>query len=582
MAEPRVVPSQGQKDVATFTVLVDGSAIPRTFEVSGVVVFKGIGRLSFARIELLDGDPAAGTFAASSDALFAPGKELEIQAGYRSQEARLFKGILVGQKLRIRQSGRSLLTLVCRHPLFKATLAKKNRTHLDVTDGDAIAAALSDYSVTLDRQSSVAVTHERLVQLGATDWDFALARARASGAFLIPTDDGVTLADPSLSGDPALELVFGATILELDAELDARTQPTEVTATAWDPAAQEVLSSTGTEPSPPEAGNLSASDLSAIHGQVESMEHSGALTQEELDAFTAARLLTRRLCKITGRVTCIGTTAVEPGSLVRLTGLGDRFSGTVLATAVRHVLVDGSFRTDIQFGAPEVGEPASTPDDPSAATALVPLTRGLHIGVVEALSGDPESEYRVRVRLPVLGDSAEAVWARLARPDAGDGRGFVVYPELGDEVVVGFVNDDPRHPVVLGSLFSSARAAPLSPTDENPERAYVSRGGHRLAFDDEANVVTLETQGGNRILLDEENQGIFIEDQTGNVVVLDTNGIRLESASNLEIKASGDIKVEGSNIELRASAQLTASASAGAELSASANTVIKGALVQIN
>ena len=36
-------------------------------------------------------------------------------------------------------------------------------------------------------------------------------------------------------------------------------------------------------------------------------------------------------------------------------------------------------------------------------------------------------------------------------------------PEVDDEVLVGFVNDDPRDPVIQGMLHSSAKPAPIKP-----------------------------------------------------------------------------------------------------------------------
>ena len=52
---------------------------------------------------------------------------------------------------------------------------------------------------------------------------------------------------------------------------------------------------------------------------------------------------------------------------------------------------------------------------------------------------------------------AMGVWARMAHVYATEDCGFVFYPEVGDEVVLGFFDDDPTYPVILGSLYSSKR-----------------------------------------------------------------------------------------------------------------------------
>ena len=45
------------------------------------------------------------------------------------------------------------------------------------------------------------------------------------------------------------------------------------------------------------------------------------------------------------------------------------------------------------------------------------------------------------------------IWARMIFEDAGNNRGKIFWPEKDDEVIIGFLNSDPRNPIVLGSLF---------------------------------------------------------------------------------------------------------------------------------
>ena len=584
MSSPNRIVTAATKDVATYTVKIDGEAIPRAVRIAGIVVFKAIGKIPFARVEVHDGDPAAQTFEASSGDLFVPGKEVEILAGYRSEETPIFKGVVVSQQLRVRTPGPSVLTVYCRHPLFKATLSRRSRTFGNETDDAAIESMFSEYEVSLNNSAPTLPTHESLVQFQSTDWDFALARAEANGLLLIPTDDGAELLLPPESGDPVLSLLYGATVVELDAEMDARTQPSEATGLAWDPAAQEAVSSTGAEPTVPQAGNLDGPTLAGAHGQPDHVAHPAAISQEELDAFTAGRLAMRRLARVNGRVRCEGTPDPLPGGLIELSGLGDRFSGQLLISAVRHAFFGGAWHTDIQFGHPskpllETGEEASQP----AAAGMLPAIHGLAIGVVTAIHNDPASELRVQLSIPSLGDLAAPVWARLAQFDAGDGRGAFFLPEVGDEVVLGFLTGDPRHPVVLGSLYSSGHLAPLDPAEPNPEKGYVSREGLKLLFNDEAKSILIETANGKTIELSDEAGAIRIEDEHGNRIVLDSSGVTIESASDLNLISGKDAKVNsGANLELEAAAQLAVSASASLEVSASGTTTIKGALVQIN
>ena len=129
-----------------------------------------------------------------------------------------------------------------------------------------------------------------------------------------------------------------------------------------------------------------------------------------------------------------------------------------------------------------------------AAAALLPGVNGLQVGVVVS-NEDPEGEDRVRVVLPLVDKRAEGAWARVAALDAGHNRGFFFRPELGDEVVVGFFNDDPRQAVILGMLPSSAKPAPLQGSDDNHEKLYQSRAGMRWYLNDDRKIMAVGNPG---------------------------------------------------------------------------------------
>jgi hypothetical protein len=63
---------------------------------------------------------------------------------------------------------------------------------------------------------------------------------------------------------------------------------------------------------------------------------------------------------------------------------------------------------------------------------------------------------------------------------------------------------------------------------------------------------------------------------------MNSDGITMESYKDVIIKATGDIKMEGINIESKASAAFKAQGSASAEISSSATTTVKGSTVMIN
>ena len=171
----------------------------------------------------------------------------------------------------------------------------------------------------------------------------------------------------------------------------------------------------------------------------------------------------------------------------------------------------------------------------------------------------------------------------MAAVDAGDERGFFFRPELGDEVVLGFLNDDPRQAVVLGMLHSSARPAPLQGTDDNHEKVYQSRSRMKISFNDDTKVMRLETPAGNAITLSENDKSVKIADQNGNTLEMTESGILIESSREITLKAGTELKLEsGTALSVKGGTELKLEGTSGTEVSSSGVTKVKGTLLQLN
>ena len=85
MSNASTIPTPATPDVCTAAVLVDGVEIPGAFHVFAVSVTREVNRIPTATIQLKDGEASRSTFELSNSDHFVPGKEIEIQLGYRSQ-----------------------------------------------------------------------------------------------------------------------------------------------------------------------------------------------------------------------------------------------------------------------------------------------------------------------------------------------------------------------------------------------------------------------------------------------------------------------------------------------------------------
>lgn len=323
---------------------------------------------------------------------------------------------------------------------------------------------------------ATSIDHQQLVQYNCSDWDFLLCRCDVNGLLCIPDDGKIKIAKPDFSGATVLTVQYGATIHELDAEIDARLQYKAVKGTMWNYTDQELASDVeAEEPSVPAAGNLDGAALAAVLNEDEFvLYHSGKIEAPELQQWVNAKMMKHRLAKIRGQVKIDGTAAVSPGQIIELKGAGDRFEGKLFVTAVRQQYENGNWQTNLQFGInPEWFAQTYQVQQPMAG-ALLPAIEGLQIGIVTKLESDPDGEDRIMVRIPVIHKDDEGAWCRISCLDAGKERGMFFRPEISDEVIVGFINNDPRHGVVLGMLNSSALPAHLTAADDNHEKGYQS------------------------------------------------------------------------------------------------------------
>lgn len=573
-------------DVVTLTVQIAGIELPGTVAVLAAEVVSQANRVPYARLRIGDGDSALGDFARSSSALFVPGNKIVLKAGYHGETEPVFTGVVLSQRLLVRQAS-SWLEVDCRDPVFKMTLVRRNRYFEESKDSGVAETLLQEYTGDDVMADSIAVTdveHPQLLQYQATDWDFMIARLESAGQLCFVSGGKVRSVKPSLNGEPAAEIAYGATLLELDAEMDARTQTGGIRALAWDPSNQSLTEANAADPDWSGNGNLGADKLSAAAGRKEDLLwHGGSLASDELQTLADGAMQRARLAASRGRVRFQGLTAVQPGSVLTLSRVSDRFNGKVYVTGVRHEFSGGNWSTDAEFGMPRETHAERVAINHLPAAGLAAAVHGLQVGVVTALADDPGKEHRVRVKIPLAGMDEQGVWARVAALDAGDKRGTFFRPEKDDEVVLGFFHADPAQPVVLGMLHSSAKAPPFEATDDNNEKGYVSRSGIKLRFDDKDKVVVLETPGGNRLTLSDKDGGVILEDKNGNKLTLDKNGIALTSdKAAVTVKAKTDLKAEANNVDLKANIGLKAKGTSQAEISSSGALTVKGAMVMIN
>ncbi len=535
--------------VPTITLTSDSGPYPA--EVLCVEVRRELNRIPTAVVSIVDGSVARREFAQSNAAVFEPGRSLAIAVrDGRGVDVTLFKGLIVRHAVES-QAGGAALRIELKDAAFRLTRQRKSAVFRQQTDVDTIGKLVKDAGLGVTPLPSAGTTHEEMIQFHASDWDFIVSRADALGLAVDVKDGTVSVREMELAGEPK---AIGDAI-ELELELDGGAQWAKMTGRAWDEQELEGTEPVTADPPAVVVGNLKADSIAAkLGGGDGALVHPALLEPGELKAWANSRLARSRLALLRGRVVISGRADLAPLDVIELEGVGQRFNGKALVSGVTHVIDMGGWRTELLLGLPP--EPfARQPDIADLlAGGLLPPAQGLHVGVVGAFEEDPLGQHRVKVLLSVLDPAQGAVWARMARPDAGKDRGLVFWPEPGDEVVVGFLNGDPRQAIIVGALHGSSHAPPAvagPPSVDNPRRAIVSKGGTVICFDDDKRSVTVETPGKNRVVIDDDGASITLADQHGNTIALDAKGITLKSASDIHLDAAGKVVLKGSEVDVQ-------------------------------
>jgi len=489
--------------------------------------------------------------------------------------------VIVKHNIKITPSG-SQLTIVAKNKAFVTTINKKSAVFMDKKDSEVIEQLISDANLSVDIDATD-VQHTSMIQFDATDWDFINMRSEANGMLVNVGDEKITIKKPDTSGDAKLTLKYGDTIIEAEAEIDGRSINGPKTK-SWSYTDQKILDGDADVDGLTEQGDLKADDLaSKLNIKPIEISNGATLVQQEMVGIANIAKVKGTLSKIRGKITCIGFDGILPGDMLAVDGAGKHFNGNGFVSGVFHDITAGKWQTQIVLGLDNrMYADWYTNNTTKPASGILPGVNGLQVGVVSKIDSDPDGEDRILVKIPIANADEDAVWARVARLDAGKERGSFFLPEENDEVILGFVNDDPRHAVVLGMLNSSKLPAPLKADSKNPEKGFITREKIKLIFNDDKKIVTIETPGGNKIEINDDKKSITLTDQNSNKIEMSDKGISMESQKDIKLKASGDIKMEGNNVEIKAQANFKAEGTAGTSIKSSAITEVKGSMVNIN
>ena len=440
----------------------------------------------------------------------SPQNTLEVES--LSDRVLFFAGKITEQKYKIFSPQEARLKIYAFDALEEMKESQSVRSHVQVTVRDIAQNIASEHGLTLNMQESGPM-RQRVIQYQQSDFDFLLEHTSYAGLYF--QVDGTELQLFSLNGHEAtLEYVLGENLHEADFKLNRSVFRKGVKTVARNALNQEKQN---TDAGMERIGRkvftsaVDNSELILANQIVENESEAEARTQAVYDYAKSEEIVFEGIVE--------GNASLKPGMPICLKKVAKSFEGTYILAKVRHSI-------NLREGfVSKVSTELKKPRQPSRSASIT-------IANVINLD-DPDGLGRIQVSLPAFGDS-ETSWMGVVVPGAGKNKGLIALPDIGDQVLVVFPEEDPAQGIILGGLFGT-KGMPGTGIEVNNVKRY-----------------TFITPGGQKIQLDDVKEQVRIENNNGSYYEMTPGKATIHAETELMIEAPGrGITIKGSSIDFK-------------------------------
>jgi phage protein D/phage baseplate assembly protein gpV len=517
------------------------------------------------------GYPAAdegNPYQALDDSPFVIGTPLEVRLGATSDRVTqtLFKGEIVTVEPEFEAGGASMVVRAYdkSHRLMRT---RKQRVFIEKSTPEIVKQICEENGLSAKTGSSP--RHPFILQNNETDWEFIWRLAERSGFELIVHGDEASFERPSET-EP-VELRYPDDLHAFSPRITAVQQVKDVTVRGFDFKRKQTIVGRSEAARPLTEAGITRAQVAAafdpaflhIAGQsVRGKEEADHLAQGQFDKLVNAYLAAEG--------TCFGNPRIKAGAMLKISGVGQKYSGLYRIAKAVHTLTTGGYTTQFANSAGEhtlLGQSGGSGNGARRIDSII-------VGIVTN-NRDEEQMGRVKLKLPALSD-VETIWAPVLVPSAGDQRGLMMLPVPGEQVMVAFENGDPSYPYVIGSVFNGRDKPGSELAVEDGSFALKSNKKALIAAKED---ITIRSDGGKlEIKIDKgevketvnqgytgefggawklnSKQAITIEAPTQSVTIK-AQSITVEAATSLtlkgsvvDIKGSGAVNISGAMINI--------------------------------
>lgn len=558
----------GASGVCEIKILIDGQKIDNN-DVYGIEMIQTVDSHHVAKIVIHESgfDEQLNELSDSIGYSDVLGKSLsyEMEMDYPENPHPIkssFVGIITKTQIRNRIDGINEGIITAQSPTIAMDGARLNNFFMDQKASDVIGSILRNYKITVGNVESTSSQMKYCVQYRETDFEFIMRLASGSGLFAYY--DGEKFNVEKANQSNAIELVWRNTLGGF--VFGWGTGSAEFTSSVYNYEQKKIFEQDSK--SLPAQSSISETSRKSTEASKKIYKESGFSEVRKFvnDAQGLDKALHNERNKAVGRmIFCQGTSGhpqIAPGKCVKVGGMG-KLDGTYWVTKVRHSYHSGSYSNKFECVPVDIAYP-------KAHSSRAAVTNLQIAEVVD--NNDPDKLGRVKIKFPWNTD--ETIWVRVAVPHAGQERGWFSVPEIGDEVLVGYEQDSPDLPIVLGSLYNGGNVPHGDTgTDDNTVKGFVTKSGNKIVIND--------SDGGEQIEIVGSDGSQIVIEAGGPSITVETDGDITLKSKNITLKADSKIVLDGGQIEIKSGGDIKSEASMNMATKAGIEYKIEGTMVTV-
>jgi phage protein D len=325
-----------------FGIYINGSQVPIDTIAADLIslnVLDDVDAMSMFAITLSAWDAAQVKVKWIDHKLFREGNPVKIEMGYHNHLKALFSGEITGLEPEFLEARPPTLTVRGYDRRHRLMHQRKTRSFTNLKDSDIASQMAREAGLKPEVEDSK-VMLPYVLQHNQTDLEFLLARAKRIEYEVVAEDSSLLFRPRKIEKSAAVSLRLNIELLEFRPRMTTMGQVQEFTVRGWNPKDKKeiIARSAAGDESTVMGGKISGpANVQQLFSNTGSMRVTMPVqSQEEADQMAKRGFSEMALGHIRAEGVCIGDPELRAGTIVKVEGIGERFSGLYYLCSTEH------------------------------------------------------------------------------------------------------------------------------------------------------------------------------------------------------------------------------------------------------